>query len=30
MDIQIVYKYFDDFTQTQKDQFAALENLYQE
>ncbi|WP_447641791.1 MULTISPECIES: 16S rRNA (guanine(527)-N(7))-methyltransferase RsmG [Chitinophagaceae] len=30
MDIQIIYKYFDDFTAKQKEQFAALEGLYTE
>ena len=30
MDIQVIYKYFDDFTPGQKEQLAALEGLYQE
>lgn len=30
MDIQIIYQYFDDFTEKQKEQFAALEGLYKE
>lgn len=30
MDNQIIYKYFSDFTDKQKEQFGALEGLYQE
>lgn len=30
MDIEVIYKYFEDFTDRQKEQFKALEGLYTE